>query len=378
MRFLHLSDLHLGKRVNEFSMLEDQAYILTKIINMIDEQRIEGVWIAGDIYDKVIPSAEAVCLMDDFLTRLADRNLPVFVISGNHDSAERIAFGARLMDSRNIYLSPVFDGEIKPTILQDKYGEIGVYMLPFIKPSYVKRVYPSAEAENYTDTVRTVIEHMEIDTSRRNVLIAHQFVTGAARCDSEEISVGGMDNVDVEVFDAFDYVALGHLHGPQKVGRETVRYCGTPLKYSFSEAGHKKAAVIVDMKEKGETLLEQIPFEAKRDMREIKGSYMEVTALDFYKDTNTEDYLHITLTDEEDVPDAIGKLRTIYPNIMRLNYDNTRTRANVEIQGAAEVENKSPMELMREFYELQNNQPMREEQEMFVAEMMEQIWEEAR
>lgn len=378
MRFLHLSDLHLGKRVNEFSMLEDQAYILTKIINMIDEQRIEGVWIAGDIYDKVIPSAEAVCLMDDFLTRLADRNLPVFVISGNHDSAERIAFGARLMDSRNIYLSPVFDGEIKPTILQDKYGEIGVYMLPFIKPSYVKRVYPSAEAENYTDAVRTVIEHMEIDTSRRNVLIAHQFVTGAARCDSEEISVGGMDNVDVEVFDAFDYVALGHLHGPQKVGRETVRYCGTPLKYSFSEAGHKKAAVIVDMKEKGETLLEQIPFEAKRDMREIKGSYMEVTALDFYKDTNTEDYLHITLTDEEDVPDAIGKLRTIYPNIMRLNYDNTRTRANVEIQGAAEVENKSPMELMREFYELQNNQPMREEQEMFVAEMMEQIWEEAR
>lgn len=378
MKFLHLSDLHLGKRVNEFSMLEDQAYILTKIINIIDEQKVEGVWIAGDIYDKVIPSTEAVRLMDDFLTRLADRNLPVFVISGNHDSAERIAFGARLMDSRRVYMSPVFDGAIEPTVLADEEGEIAVYMLPFLKPSYVKRVYPEAECETYTEAVETVISHMDIRPERRNILLAHQFVTGAARCDSEELSVGGMDNVDGEVFAPFDYVALGHLHGAQKVGRETVRYCGTPLKYSFSEVSHKKAAVIVDVKKKGEIEIEQILLVPKRDMRQIKGSYMEVTALDFYKDTNTEDYLHVILTDEEDVPDAIGKLRTIYPNIMRLEYDNTRTRRKAEIPGAAEVERKSPMELMREFYELQNNQPMREEQEAFAAEVMGQIWEDER
>ena len=377
MKFMHLSDLHLGKRVNEFSMLEDQAYILTKLINIIDEQKVEGVWIAGDIYDKVIPSAEAVRLMDDFLTRLADRNLPVFVISGNHDSAERIAFGARLMDRRKIYLSPVFDGTITPTVLTDEFGEIAVYMLPFVKPSHVKRAYGTAEIESYTDAVRTVISHMEIDPERRNVLIAHQFVTGAARCDSEEVSVGGMDNVDVEIFEPFDYVALGHLHGPQRIGRETVRYSGTPLKYSFSEVSHRKSAVIVDLKEKGEIEIQQMSLVPRRDMREIRGTYMEVTSLDFYKDTNTEDYLHVTLTDEEDVPDAIGKLRTIYPNMMRLDYDNMRTRSNARIQGAVEVERKSPMELMREFYELQNNRPMNEEQEEIVADVMEQIWEEA-
>ena len=375
MKFLHLSDLHLGKRVNEFSMLEDQAYILTKIINIIDEQKIEGVWIAGDIYDKAVPPAEAVRLMDDFLTRLADRNLPVFVISGNHDSAERIAFGSRLMDSRGIHLSPVFDGKIEPVILEDAHGEIAVYMLPFIKPASVKRFWPEEETGTYTDAVSVVVDHMELDAERRNVLLAHQFVTGAARCDSEEISVGGVDNVDASVFEPFDYVALGHLHGPQKIGRETVRYAGTPLKYSFSEVSHKKAAVIVEMKEKGDVQIQQILLTPKRDMREIRGTYLEVTALDFYKDTNTEDYLHVTLTDEEDVPDAIGKLRTIYPNIMKLDYDNMRTRSNMEISGAAEVETKTPMELLMEFYELQNNQPMKEEQEVIASEMMEKIWE---
>lgn len=375
MKFIHLSDLHLGKRVNEFSMLEDQAYILTKIINIIDEQKIEGVWIAGDIYDKAVPPAEAVRLMDDFLTRLADRKLPVFVISGNHDSAERLSFGARLMNSRGIYLSPVFDGKVEPVILKDEFGEIAVYMLPFIKPASVKRFYPEAEITTYTDAVHVAVEHMEMEETRRNVLLAHQFVTGAARCDSEEISVGGVDNVDASAFDGFDYVALGHLHGPQKIGRETVRYSGTPLKYSFSEVSHKKAAVIVTLNEKGDVQIQQIPLVPKRDMREIKGSYMEVTALDFYKDTNTEDYLHVTLTDEEDVPDAIGKLRTIYPNIMRLDYDNTRTRTRTKISGTAEVERKTPMELLMEFYELQNNQAMKEEQVSIASEMMEKIWE---
>ena len=378
MRFLHLSDLHLGKRVNEFSMLEDQAYILKEILNIIDEQKVEAVLIAGDVYDKVIPSAEAVRLLDDFLTRLAARELPVFLISGNHDSAERVAFGSRLMSSRQIYLSPVFESDVEPITVSDRYGEINIYMLPFVKPSLVKRVYPEEEIITYQDAVNAAVQHMQIDTDKRNILLAHQFVTGAARCDSEEMSVGGLDDVDAAIFDGFDYVALGHLHGPQKIGKETVRYSGTPLKYSFSEANHKKAAVIVDMEEKGTVNIQQIPLVPKHDMREIRGTYMEVTALDFYKDMKTDDYLHITLTDEEDIPDAIGKLRTIYPNIMKLSYDNLRTRAAVTVRGTAEVEEKSPMELLKEFYELQNNQPMTDEQEEIARGMMEEIWEDER
>ena len=378
MRFLHLSDLHLGKRVNEFSMLEDQAYILKEILNIIDEQKVEAVLIAGDVYDKVIPSAEAVRLLDDFLTRIAARELPVFLISGNHDSAERVAFGSRLMSSRQIYLSPVFESDVEPVTISDRYGEINIYMLPFVKPSLVKRVYPEEEIITYQDAVNAAVQHMQIDTDKRNVLLAHQFVTGAARCDSEELSVGGVDDVDASVFDGFDYVALGHLHGPQKIGKETVRYSGTPLKYSFSEANQKKAAVIVDVEEKGKINIQQIPFLPKHDMREIRGTYMEVTALDFYKDMKTDDYLHITLTDEEDIPDAIGKLRTIYPNIMKLSYDNLRTRAAVTVRGTAEVEEKSPMELLKEFYELQNNQPMTDEQEEIARGMMEEIWEDER
>ena len=378
MRFLHLSDLHLGKRVNEFSMLEDQAYILKEILNIIDEQKVEAVLIAGDVYDKVIPSAEAVRLLDDFLTRIAARELPVFLISGNHDSAERVAFGSRLMSSRQIYLSPVFESDVEPVTISDRYGEINIYMLPFVKPSLVKRVYPEEEIITYQDAVNAAVQHMQIDTDKRNVLLAHQFVTGAARCDSEELSVGGVDDVDASIFDGFDYVALGHLHGPQKIGKETVRYSGTPLKYSFSEANQKKAAVIVDVEEKGKINIQQIPFLPKHDMREIRGTYMEVTALDFYKDMKTDDYLHITLTDEEDIPDAIGKLRTIYPNIMKLSYDNLRTRAAVTVRGTAEVEEKSPMELLKEFYELQNNQPMTDEQEEIARGMMEKIWEDER
>ena len=378
MRFLHLSDLHLGKRVNEFSMLEDQAYILKEILNIIDEQKVEAVLIAGDVYDKVIPSAEAVRLLDDFLTRIAARELPVFLISGNHDSAERVAFGSRLMSSKQIYLSPVFESDVEPVTISDRYGEINIYMLPFVKPSLVKRVYPEEEIITYQDAVNAAVQHMQIDTDKRNVLLAHQFVTGAARCDSEELSVGGVDDVDASVFDGFDYVALGHLHGPQKIGKETVRYSGTPLKYSFSEANQKKAAVIVDVEEKGKINIQQIPLVPKHDMWEIRGTYMEVTALDFYKDMKTDDYLHITLTDEEDIPDAIGKLRTIYPNIMKLSYDNLRTRAAGTVRGTAEVEEKSPMELLKEFYEMQNNQPMTDEQEEIARGMMEEIWEDER
>ena len=230
MKFLHLSDLHLGKRVNEFSMLEDQEFILKKILNIIDEQKPDAVIIAGDVYDKSVPSAEAVELFDDFLVRLSRRNLSVFVISGNHDSPERIAFGGRLMDKSGIYMSPVYGGKVEPITLTDRQGEINVYMLPFVKPSQVRRFFPDREILSYTDAVRIAVEEMNIDTSKRNLLITHQFVTGANRTESEEVSVGGSDNVDASVFADFDYVALGHIHRAQKCGGEYIRYSGTPLK----------------------------------------------------------------------------------------------------------------------------------------------------
>ena len=392
MKFIHLSDLHIGKKVNDFSMMEDQKYILSQIIEIIKEQKVEGVWIAGDIYDKSIPSAEAVQLFDEFLTELAGLKLPVFAISGNHDSAERIAFGARLMNTCRIYMSPVYDGSISPVILQDDYGEIAIYQLPFIKPALVRHVYDtkdsaaaSASSEcraeaviTYQDAVRTAIEHMQIDGKRRNVLLSHQFVTGAIRSDSEDISVGGIDNVDSSVFDGFDYVALGHIHNAQHIGRDTIRYCGTPLKYSFSESNHTKYAVIVDLKEKADIQIEEIPLVPLHDLREIKGSYHEITARDFYKDMNVHDYLHITLTDEDDILDAIGKLRSIYPNIMKLDYDNMRTRKNQTLEHTDYVKQRSPLELLKEFYMLQNNRPMNDEQSAYVCKLIEDIWEVAK
>lgn len=376
MKFIHLSDLHIGKKVNEFSMLDDQKYIFTKIIHIIDEQKIDGVWIAGDIYDKATPSREAVQLFDSFLTRISEKNIPIFLISGNHDAAERIAFGAKLMHKSKVYVSPIFDGKITPILQKDEYGEIAIYMLPFIKPASVRPFYQNATIESYNDAVKTVIEHMEIQPKRRNVLIAHQFVTGAQKSESEDISVGGIDNVDTFVFDVFDYVALGHIHRPQHIGRETVRYCGTPLKYSFSEVNHKKSVSIITLKQKGDILIEEIELIPKRDMCEIKGFYEELVSLSYYKDINTENYMHITLKDEDDILDAIGKLRNIYPNIMRLDYDNKRTQTNQKIIHTENIENKTPLQLLQEFYELQNNCPMSEEQIEFSSNVMEKIWEE--
>ena len=376
MKLIHLSDLHLGKRVNEFSMLEDQEYILTKIINIIDEEKPEGVIIAGDVYDKSVPSAEAVELFDDFLVRLAKRNLKVFVISGNHDSAERIAFGGRLMDKSGIYMSPVFGGKVEPITLKDDFGDVNIYMLPFIKPSNVRRFYPENEIVTYTDAVKTVIDNMEIDTSKRNVLVTHQFVTGAVRSESEDISVGGTDNVDASVFEGFDYVALGHIHRSQKCGSDYIRYSGTPLKYSFSEANDKKTVTVVEMNDKGNITLDFVPLIPKRDMVEIKGTYDELTLKSFYENTTyQDDYIHITLTDEEDIPDVLTKLRVIYKNIMKLDYDNKRTRTMNEISGAGDVKEKTPFEHFSEFYELQNGQPLSEEQTEFVSDIIEQLWE---
>lgn len=378
MKFIHLSDLHLGKRVNEFSMLEDQRCILAEILRIIDEERPDGVLIAGDVYDKSVPSAEAVALLDDFLVRLAKRDLQIFLISGNHDSAERMAFGGRLMEGSGVHLAPVYDGRVSPITLTDGHGPVKVYLLPFIKPAHVRRCFPEREISTYTDALSVAIEAMGVDQAERNVLVTHQFVTGAARCDSEEVTVGGTDNVDVSVFAPFDYVALGHLHGPQTVGRATVRYCGTPLKYSFSEAGQQKSVTVVDLGPKGTVTVGTVPLTPLRDLAELRGTYEELTFRGFYEGTSYQkDYVHITLTDEEDIPDAARKLQIIYPNLMKLDYDNKRTRAGLRLDGAEDAEHKSPLELLEEFYEKQNGQPMGGEQRDFAREWMERIWEEA-
>ena len=376
MKFMHISDLHIGKRVNDFSMLEDQAYIFDQIQSIIMQEKVEGVLIAGDIYDKVVPSAEAVQLFDDFLTELAAKKLPVFLIYGNHDSPERLAFGADLLRHSNVHVSPVYNGKIEPIIVEDAYGELAVYLLPFLKPAHVKHAFPEVEISSYEEAVSYAMSQISVDTDRRNLMVAHQFVTGAAVCDSEELSIGGQDNISASLFADFDYVALGHIHGPQHIEQETVRYCGTPLKYSFSEVNHKKSVTIVELKEKGTVELTTVPLIPKRDMRKIKGTYLEVTSKSFYENSNTEDYLHITLTDEEDVPDAMGKLRSIYPNLMKLEYDNKRTRENQSIDQCGEMEEKSPLDLFQEFYTLQNNQEMTEEQNEFIKNLMEKIWED--
>ena len=378
MKFIHLSDLHLGKRVCEFSMLEDQKYILTQILNIIREEQPDAVLLAGDIYDKSVPSAEAVQLFDEFLYRLSGEGQQVFVISGNHDSPERLSFGGRLMEGSGIHIAPVYDGHVKPFVLEDDFGPVGLYLLPFVKPAQVRKYFPDREIVSYTDAVRTALEEMQPDPSQRNVLVTHQFVTGASRSDSEEISVGGTDNVDASVFGEFDYVALGHIHGPQNVGKagsgSRIRYCGTPLKYSFSEAGHEKSVTVAELEQDGSLTVRTIPLIPLRDLREIRGTYLELTARQFYEGTNRSDYLHVTLTDEEDVPDAMGKLRVIYPNLMKLDYDNRRTRAGGQPLDAEHTEQKSPLELFSEFYEKQNNQPMSGEQLAFCREMIEKIW----
>ncbi|MCR5404396.1 MAG: exonuclease SbcCD subunit D [Butyrivibrio sp.] len=376
MKFIHLSDLHLGKRVNEFSMLEDQRYIVKEILTIISSERPDGVLVAGDVYDRSVPSEEAMQLWDEFLISLAEKKIPLYAISGNHDSAVRFSDHSHLVETAGIHLSPVYSGNTCKYTLEgsDEYGRLNIFLLPFIKPSTVRALFPDDEIETYTDACRVAVEHMDVNEEERNILVAHQFVTGALRCDSEEIVVGGLDNVDASVFDVFDYVALGHIHGKQSIGRETVRYCGTPLKYSFSEKDHKKSVTVIEIANKNEVKISEIPLVPKHDLRQIKGKYDELMLKKNYEGTATDDYIHAVLTDEEDVIDAAARLRVIYPNLMKLSYDNARTRNRQEIDGADDTDTKSPVELFSEFYEKQNNQEMSAEQTAFVEDQIQRIW----
>ena len=375
MKFIHLSDLHLGIRVNEFSMTEDQRYILERITGIIDREKPDGIIIAGDIYDKTVPPAEAVAMFDDFISGIAKRNIQTFIISGNHDSAERVSFGSRIMDASGIHFSPVYNGNISPIVMEDEFGRVNVYMLPFLRPSAVRAFFPDEDTDSYSSAVETAVRHLEIDPSERNILVTHQFVTGALRSDSEEVSVGGTDNVSADIFSEFDYTALGHIHRPQNIGSERIRYCGTPLKYSFSEAGHKKSVTIAELGAKGDLSVRTEELIPLREMVILKGSYEELMSKSFYEGTSyTEDYVHIFLTDESDVPDAVSKLRMVYRNLMKMDYDNSRTRRQNIISGAAEVKEIDPVKLFGKFFEAQNNIPLSEEQAAFAENIIKEAW----
>lgn len=377
---MHLADLHLGKRVNGFSMMEDQEYILNRILEIMEEEQPDGLLIAGDVYDKTIPPAEAVRRMDDFLTAVATKHVPVFLISGNHDSAERVAFGHQLMQGSGIWISPVYDGTIRHHTLEDRWGEVNIYLIPFLRPSVVRSFFPDVEIEDYTDALRTIIEDLQVDTSRRNVVLAHQFVTAAGAlpetCDSEQLSVGGLDRVDGSVFSPFDYTALGHLHGPQRVGSETIRYAGSPLKYSFSELHQKKSVTVAELRAKGETEIRQIPLQPRREMIELRGTFEEILEEARKKGELQTDYYHMILTDETDVVDALSRLREYYPNIMLLDYDNRRTRSQKEVEQLDRVEERTPGELFAALYEQQNGQEMDSDRKEYLDGLIREIWEE--
>ncbi|MDD3587179.1 MAG: exonuclease SbcCD subunit D, partial [Thermoguttaceae bacterium] len=375
MKFIHLSDLHLGKSVNKFSMIEDQKFILNSILALADQEKPDAVFIAGDVYDRPTPSTEAVTLLNDFLEQLADRGLQVFLISGNHDSPERLAFGNKLIEKSGVHIAPVYSGQVKPITITDAYGSVNVFLLPYIKPAHVRLFYPDETIETYTDALRLAIGNMNIDPSQRNILVTHQFIVSAVLSGSEEATIGGVDSVDASVFADFDYTALGHLHRAQSCTFETIRYCGTPLKYSLSEMNDTKSITIVDFNEKGSVVVRTADLVPEHEMREIKGSFKDISSEDFYNNTTyPEDYVHIILTDEDDVPEAFNILRNIYGRLMKLDYDNTRTRTNQTITMDGNIEKRQPIELFADFFEKQHNQPMSDQQREYVQNLINTIW----
>ncbi len=377
MRLLHLADLHLGKRLHEFSMLEDQRYILNQILEIIEAEQVDGILIAGDIYDKTVPSAEAVMLLDEFITDIAGRNIPVFLIGGNHDCVERISFGAKLLEKSGVYFAGCYQGDVECVTQSDAYGKLDIYLLPFIRPVHVRQAFPPLAEKiiSYQDAMQTVLAHVRLNKERRNILLTHQFVTGAMQSGSEELQVGGLNNVDASLFEAFDYVALGHIHGAQWVGKETIRYAGTPLKYSFAEAAHHKTVTIVELREKGKTEIRKIPLVPLRDLRKLKGTYEELTRRSAYEDMNIEDYVQITLTDEKDIFDAAAKLRVIYPNLMKMEYNNGCSEKGTDEPAEVEAE-RMPITYMKELFYMQNERPMSAIQEDYLAKLIEAVWEE--
>lgn len=376
---MHLADLHLGKNILEQSLIEDQRYILEQIVVLAVKENVEIILICGDIYDKGIPNVEAVRLFSEFLTKLHNLKIKVLVISGNHDSRDRLSFGNELFVDNEIFIEGIFNGEVKKVTFSDKYGELNIYMLPFVRPSDVRFYYPDCEIGNYHDAINTIIANINIDLSKRNIIMIHQFVTAMGieleRSDSENIALGGIDNVDVSLFDNFDYVAMGHVHRGQKLIKETVRYAGSPLKYSFSEVNHKKSVPIIEFKAKNEVEIKLVDLIPKKDMRIIKGKLNNLLDNEVIKLGNCDDYISAVITDDDYIMNAIGKLRKVYKNLLRLEYQNIRTLNEVEVSCSSVEENlkKSEQELFEDFYLKQNNLRLNDERLEIIKDIIASI-----
>lgn len=377
MRILHTSDLHIGKRLHEFSLLEDQKFILNQIVDIATEKKIDVVMLAGDIYDKASPSAENFVVFENFLEKLSSAGKKTVIISGNHDSAERLSFGSKLMAGSGIYINKAYDGTQYKQTFTDEFGSVNFYMLPFIRPATVRHYFKDEDIKSYTDAVAVAIKNLNIDKKERNIILSHQFVTGSTTCDSEDISVGGVDNVDKEVYSSFDYVALGHIHGSQNVVKDkTIRYSGSPLKYSVSEFNHQKTVTIIDIKEKGNISIKEHKLQPMRDLVKIKGEYNNIMAKQHRDSINVEDYMHVTLTDESEEPEVMQKLRSAFCNVLAVRYENKRTATNRKINENIKDIEKKPLEIVKEFYELQNNNKLSAKQLEIVTELVEDIWGE--
>lgn len=363
MKFLHIADLHIGKALNDVSFLDDQQNALIQIVRIAESERVDAVLVAGDIYQKASPSAEAMAVFDDFITQLTSMGIKAFIISGNHDSSQRISYFASLIRDSGVYVSEAFTGSLQQVILRDAYGELVIHLLPFIKPSVVRRLIPESDVNTYQEAVEAVLANSTVDKSRRNVLLCHQFITGAEISDSEERMVGGLDQIGAAVFDDFDYVALGHLHKPQRVLRDTLRYAGSPLKYSFSETPHRKSATIVDMREKGSIDIKTVPIVPMHDMRLVEGKMADIMDM-----TPSTDYVWVTVNDELVPPDARLDVSTVFPNMMKFSISNSRTKLDADVMAAETIENKDVPQLFRDFYRLQNNDQEPTEAHMSVLE----------
>lgn len=378
MKFLHISDLHLGKQVADFSLLEDQKHILRQILDVAVSRQVQAVVLAGDLYDKPVPPADAVTVLDGFMTELSARGIPLLMISGNHDSPERLDFGSILLSARGVYLAGAFTGVPKCVTVGEGEDAADFYLLPFIRPGNVRAFYPDEDIRSYDDAMRCVMRHTELSGDRPSVLIAHQFVTAGGispeRSDSEVLSLGGTDNVDVSNFLPFTYVALGHIHRPQRLTRDSVRYAGSPLKYSFSEAAHQKSAVLVTLHGQSEPEIELVPLTPLHDMREIRGPLETLLSDEVVNAADREDYLHVTLTDTEPVSDPLHRLRQVYPNIMRLDFAAHGTEEEKVDLTASELERKTPVQLFDDFYALMQGEAPGDEEKALVRQVMAEIW----
>lgn len=381
MRFAHVSDLHLGIELGSYSLIEDQKFILTKIINILDEQKVDALLIAGDVYDKGIASIEAIKLFEEFLKKLVKRNIKVFIISGNHDSAERLSFGRDFMENCGIYFSKIYEGKISPFTLEDSFGKINIFLLPFVRPGIVRHFHEDEKIESFNDAIRVAVKKMEIDPNERNICVAHQNIVGSEKCDSEMPVYGGLDGVEAEIFDDFDYVAIGHLHGPQTLGKKkNIRYCGTPLKYSASEKNQKKSVTIIDVNEKGNLEISTAPLVPMRNLREMKGTFDEIyhQAADIQDAGIKNDFVNVVLTDEDEFINAYYKLKTVIPSLLSMTYDNIRTRTSKSVSEIHASKSMTPLELLDKFYENRNGIPLSAEQKDYISSLIEEIWEESK